>query len=326
MSEAPLCSIICLTYNSRPYIRQTLESFVAQRTSFPFEVVIGDDGSDDGTVEICREYADKYSEIINFETMDRRESLAFGKVIGGLNFVRTVASCRGKYISICEGDDFLSGPDTLEQQVDFLESHSDYAMVHGRGTILIQEEELLCSSRKFEAKTMQGNVYNALMETNFIITCTVCMAAEKIRCFAKMVDRNRDSVLFCDYFWWLSLAAEGDKIGYIDKPWGTYRIHKKSMSNKGGFESTKKNIRGMFGIREYFRQRYGAEYTSQEMVLYYLMQMMNACRGLGEKDKYEYYRNAFEKRLIRWLDRGYNFQPDTSVMQLEKGRHGINLF
>lgn len=124
MNPTPLVSISCITYNHAPYIRECLDGFMMQQTNFPFEVLIHDDASTDGTTEIIRGYAEKYPNIIkplyeeeNQWVKGRRGSAAF-------NFPRA----QGKYIALCEGDDYWTDPLKLQKQVDFLESHPDYVM------------------------------------------------------------------------------------------------------------------------------------------------------------------------------------------------------
>ena len=121
----PLVSISCITYNHAPYIRECLDGFITQRTNFPFEILIHDDCSTDGTTEIIKEYAGKYPDIIKpmYEEINQYQN---GKPAGSAiwNFPRA----RGKYIAMCEGDDYWTDPLKLQKQVDFLESHPDYSM------------------------------------------------------------------------------------------------------------------------------------------------------------------------------------------------------
>ena len=124
ISPYPLVNIRCITYNHEPYIRQCLEGFVMQKTTFPFEAVVHDDASTDGTATIIREYAEKYPDIIKpiYET----ENL-YSKHDGSLSKIMN-AHMRGKYIAMCEGDDYWTDPLKLQKQVNFLEDHPDYSM------------------------------------------------------------------------------------------------------------------------------------------------------------------------------------------------------
>lgn len=117
----PLLSILCITYNHEKYISEALDSFFAQQTNFAFEVVIGEDCSTDRTKLIVDQYRSIYSDQITVVTSQSNVGVVE-------NFRRTMRACKGKYIAICEGDDYWVDRNKLQAQVDFLEDHSDYVM------------------------------------------------------------------------------------------------------------------------------------------------------------------------------------------------------
>ena len=119
-----MVTILCLAYNHAAYIRQCLEGFVMQKTDFCFEAIVHDDASADGTAAIIKEYADKYPDIIKpiFETENQ-----YSKHDGTIGRVMR-ENTHGKYVAMCEGDDYWIDPQKLQKQVDFLESHPDYSM------------------------------------------------------------------------------------------------------------------------------------------------------------------------------------------------------
>lgn len=119
-----MVSIMCITYNHEPYIRQCLEGFVMQKTNFRFEAIVHDDASTDGTAAIIREYAEKYPDIIKpiYETENQ-----YSKHDGSLRRIMDEA-CKGKYIALCEGDDYWTDPQKLQIQVDFMENHQIFSM------------------------------------------------------------------------------------------------------------------------------------------------------------------------------------------------------
>ena len=121
MSGVPLVSILCTTYNHEAFLRAALNGFLLQRTTFPFEVIVHDDASPDGTAAIIREYAALHPDIISpiFQTVNQR-SLVPGKVMHTIH-----AAARGKYIAWCEGDDYWTDPLKLQKQIDHLESHPE---------------------------------------------------------------------------------------------------------------------------------------------------------------------------------------------------------
>src|SRR5690554_1577899 len=123
-----LLSICCLTYNHKPFIEKAINSFLTQKTNFSFEVLIHDDASTDGTSEIVKAYESKYPSIIKpiYQT-ENQWSKGLRSITVNYNFTRA----KGKYIAICEGDDYWTDPHKLQKQVDFLESHPDYILCCG---------------------------------------------------------------------------------------------------------------------------------------------------------------------------------------------------
>ncbi len=116
-----MVSICCITYNHKPFIGQTIESFLMQKTNFKFEIVIGDDCSTDGASEIIKEYKEKYP--------DRIKLIASDKNVGAHENMRNIIkACQGKYIALCDGDDYWTDPGKLQKQVDFLEQNAEYVM------------------------------------------------------------------------------------------------------------------------------------------------------------------------------------------------------
>lgn len=126
----PLVTIRCTVYNHEPFLRQCLDGFVMQETTFPFEAIVHDDASTDGSAAIIREYAERYPDIIKpiYETENQ-----YSKNDGSLKRVMESAmNPASKYIAYCEGDDYWTDPNKLQLQVDFLESHPDFFMsCHG---------------------------------------------------------------------------------------------------------------------------------------------------------------------------------------------------
>ena len=151
----PLVSVLCLAYNHEAYIRQTLEGFVMQKTDFPFEVIVHDDASTDGTAAVIREFESRYPEII--KPIYQKEN-QYSKPDTPIMKTFLYPKARGKYFAICDGDDQFTDPDKLQRQADFLEAHPDYsicvhrARLHREGRA--QEEDFLYpaeeSDRDFE--------------------------------------------------------------------------------------------------------------------------------------------------------------------------------
>jgi len=126
MQNKPIVSIICLTYNHAPYIRECLDGFLMQKTDFPFEVIIHDDASTDGTTEIVREYAAKYPDIIKPIIQTENQYSKHHKF--GLIMEDCYSHSSGEYIALCEGDDYWTDCQKLQIQVNFMENHAGYTM------------------------------------------------------------------------------------------------------------------------------------------------------------------------------------------------------
>ncbi len=116
-------SIFMLAYNQEQYIGSAIEGVLMQKTNFRTELVIGEDRSTDRTRAICQEYAAQNSEKIKLLLSESNLGL-------GANYVKTYAECSGKYVAICDGDDYWTDPLKLQKQVDFLEHNKDFSLVY----------------------------------------------------------------------------------------------------------------------------------------------------------------------------------------------------
>lgn len=116
-----LVSIQCITYNHEKYISDAIESFLMQKTNFQYEILIGEDCSTDNTRKIVEKYANKYPDKIRLITSEKNVGIK-------MNEKRLRDSSRGKYIALCEGDDYWTDPCKLQKQVDYMENHIECSM------------------------------------------------------------------------------------------------------------------------------------------------------------------------------------------------------
>lgn len=132
-------SIICNTYNHEKYIRNALESFVAQKTNFDFEILVHDDASTDRTVEIVREYAEKYPALI--KPIYQKENQHSQGI--PVSTIYQYPRIKGKYVAFCEGDDYWTKEDKLQKQFDILEKDFSCIMVsHNTKRISVDGNEI----------------------------------------------------------------------------------------------------------------------------------------------------------------------------------------
>jgi glycosyltransferase involved in cell wall biosynthesis len=128
-SIKPIVSVSVATYNQTHFIKECLEGILMQDTDFPFEIIIGEDESADGTREICRKYAEKHQDKIRLFLRSRKDVIYVnGNATGRFNFMQNLKACRGKFIALCEGDDYWIDSLKLQKQIEFLQSNPDYSI------------------------------------------------------------------------------------------------------------------------------------------------------------------------------------------------------
>ena len=122
---APLVTTRTITFMHEAFIRDCIEGILMQKTTFPVEVVIHDDASTDKTAAIVREYEAKYPRLIKaiYQKENQFSKPGKGTMREDINKV-----IRGRYIALCEGDDYWTDPLKLQKQVEFLERNEDYSM------------------------------------------------------------------------------------------------------------------------------------------------------------------------------------------------------
>lgn len=134
----PLVSFSCITYNHVNFIRDTIEGFLMQETTFPVEILIHDDASTDGTAEIVREYELKYPQLITaiYQTENH-----YSRGIRPLqNFILPIS--KGKYIALCEGDDYWVSPTKTEEQVEVFRKNKNISLVSTK-YLAVENEQVL---------------------------------------------------------------------------------------------------------------------------------------------------------------------------------------
>lgn len=130
----PLLTVVCMVYNHQKHLKECLDGFVMQITNFPFQVLVHDDCSTDNSRKIIEEYAEKYSHII--KPLIEHEN-QYSKHDGSLR--KSVEKyIRGKYVALCEGDDFWTDPFKLQKQVDFMENHPECSLCFHRVNLLYE--------------------------------------------------------------------------------------------------------------------------------------------------------------------------------------------
>jgi len=210
----PLVSVRVLTYNHGKYIAQCIEGIVSQKTNFPFEIIIGEDCSTDETRQICRNYKEKYPEIINLIENERN----LGVVANG---ERTIAAYRGKYIAWCDGDDYWIDENKLQKQIDILERNPNFAICFHPVKIIYEgsdQKSIISNPQQKQISTIYDLAFN-----NFIHSPSVVFRRG-------LYDTNLEvlkTIPARDYAVHLLNASKGD-IFFINEVMAVYREHPKS--------------------------------------------------------------------------------------------------
>ncbi len=211
-----LVTIVCTTYNHKSYIRQCIDGFMMQKTDFAFEVLIHDDASTDGTVDIIREYEEEYPNII--KPIYQKEN-QYSKGIDVSIYI--FPHLNSRYIAWCEGDDYWIDPLKLQKQVVFMESHEDYSMCfHNVWKLENSKMNKFSFLRKEE-------IYASDIINDWIVpTCSVLF---RRNCF-NIDDYHKVLCVVGDFNLFINLSQNG-RIHYINSIMGVYRIHSNGITS-----------------------------------------------------------------------------------------------
>lgn len=194
-------SVGILTYNQEQYIRQCLDSVLMQEVGFEYEIVVGDDASSDGTVAILEEYAKK-CKVYGVRCKEVRVIKSEKNEGISMNYKKVLTACKGKYIALCEGDDYWTDAHKLQKQVDFLEKHPDYGFVGTYNTLLypdgkISEEayDYLPESKREGEWELYGDIFEIAKYGPVTRTVSICFRRELIEPYIQYVGSGTDTVL-----------------------------------------------------------------------------------------------------------------------------------
>lgn len=254
MSNKPVVSIFCLTYNHRNFIKETLDGFLMQKTSFPFEVLVHDDASTDGTAEIIMDYTRRYPHI--FKPIIQKEN-QYSKGVK-VTLVYQLPRAQGKYIAMCEGDDYWIDPFKLQKQVDFLESNEDYGLVYTKALIYSQEKSLYTGETGQKVECL----YELIMG-NQIPTLTVLFRKYLYFSFVDDIDPFSKDWKMGDYPLWLYLIAHS-KVHFSDYVSSVYRVLQESASHSSDIRKSIAFMQSTLDIQLFFAGKYALD-LSQEI-------------------------------------------------------------
>lgn len=238
-SENIMVSVVMPTYNHEKYIRQAIEGVLMQETDFLFELIIVEDCSVDNTRKIALEYADKHPKILN--VLASEENLGITD-----NYLRSMGVIAGKYIALCEGDDYWTDPLKLQKQVDFMETNPDCSMCfHPVQHVFVNNEQ---SDFVFGPKIEQNHKFTSeeIIERILIRTVSMLFKAETVGDLGHWVH----GAPLDDLALQLHCASKGN-VGYIgSKPMSVY-----NRGNKGAW-SEGENSTDLKQSKKWYKKRH----------------------------------------------------------------------
>jgi glycosyltransferase involved in cell wall biosynthesis len=289
MKKTPLVSICCLAFNTEKYIAQTLEGFIMQKTNFPFEIIVHDDASPDRTGEIILQYARKYPELII--PIFQKENQYYNRNKGGTNLTKFMLPLTsGKYIAMCEGDDYWINPLKLQTQVDFMEAHPDYNFSVGRVDVLTEKTGIIRKMKdpvnpdKKDTYLLKDYLKTPFSQTSsFVFRNT---GEDFPEWFAKVHAEDRSLVI---------VKTGKGKIKYHPELFSIYRIHETSITFTARYNIYERFIETLISWKLYL----GKEYKKIIEIMISIMDQKNKLHKSGNIVEKSYY--AFNIKVLNLI-------------------------
>lgn len=251
--EAPLVSIVCISYNQEKYIKDALDGFVMQKTEFPFEIVISDDCSTDNTRQIIADYKTRYPNLIHDVSPDENKGMVE-------NWKHVHLQAKGEYIAFCEGDDYWTDSLKLQKQVEYMLSHpscglcvTDFRYQNDLDKTHISEPAY-ASLHTFQPQTFLEHLKNA----GYIGPMTWLY---KRRLF---LDNVEGYMNITDATLALALDLFGSsEVSYLPDVTAVYRIHSDSAANPLDNVKRMTYIKGVYNTQMTYAHKYNC---NQEVI------------------------------------------------------------
>lgn len=261
MRKKVSCHII--TYNQEKYISQCIDGILMQQVDFSYEIIIGDDNSKDGTVQILLDYQKNYPEIIQLNLRTEKGNGIPGKE----NFLTTLEMCKGEYISLCDGDDYWTDPLKLQKQVDFLEANSDY-VIHSGNAMQVS------TNPEFNNKPIFNNASDITLELNdFLVRNNIVACTALFRNIDFQYPASFAQVTFGDWFTHVALMKNSGLKAYRSADFfAAYRVHSNGVMNSlGMLNYYNMHILQILTVSEYLGNKgFGAK--ERDVLNYYFLQ------------------------------------------------------
>ncbi|KAA0958685.1 glycosyltransferase family 2 protein [Planococcus kocurii] len=243
MTTTPLVSIVCTSYNHGDYLADAIDSFLMQETTFDVEILIYDDASTDHSPHVIKQYENKYPSLINpiYQTHNQYSK---GVRVELFNHNRA----KGKYIAVCEGDDYWTDPYKLQKQVDYMEAHPSCSMtVHAADRVLSDKKKVLSTVRPAHGNAVFSMERVIEGDGDLIATNSMVYSKEKIAVLAPFYL----NAVVGDYPL-VILAALHGTVDYLDDNMSAYRVGVKGSWTERELATSTKRINHYHHMEEMF--------------------------------------------------------------------------
>lgn len=230
MEKKPLISVVVVTYNQEKYIRQALDSILAQETEYPFEVIIGEDFGLDGTRAICEEYVAKYANV-RLAPQDHNLGVT-------ANWINCIRHTKGKYFIDCAGDDYWHNPHKIQIQADFMETNPDCAIcISEYDTLYEVSGNIEHNSYAYRGiRPVEGYIQKELLSgKDNVFGASLCVRKSLFDKYVPVQDFIRLGFPREDWPTLLILTAYGE-LRYIPQSLMTYRVGQESITRTSNYE------------------------------------------------------------------------------------------
>ena len=259
-SDKMMVSITCVAFNHEDYIHTTLNSFLEQETTFPFEIIINDDVSTDKTVDILKEYEAKYPNIVKpvYQTENQ-----FSQGINTMAILFPLVT--GKYVAFCDGDDFWVDKEKLQIQVTEMEKHPEVDLSFHSSYRLVGDERVEMLAKRADHNKIFPVQNSILGQGDFTETAAMMFTSSLIHSLPEWFKTSIPG----DYISEIMGAQRGGSL-YIDRCMSVYRSGLESgwteNESKKSTEERKKTLFDFIGqldfLDNYLKKKYHAEFDS----------------------------------------------------------------
>ncbi len=304
----PKVSVIVLTYNQEKLIGRTLDSILAQKCDFPFEIIVGEDCSTDGTLAVCRDYEARYPGIIRLFANNPNKGLLD-------NYYDCILQARGEYLADCGGDDFWIDPYKLQKEADILDSDPEITIVHTAWQYYDEPTGITRPSRAevyhnqyLKLVSEKGELFLPILNDihgPLIHLCTAMFRRDALmKCYTADTSLFRDKQFMCEDLQITSSLSRDGKVAYIPDVTLSYSVGKPSVMSRGNMEKTFRfymsTIKLLYYIQEQNHLPDSALHVQYSDRLHFIMtQAFRLCNREMRDDVLKWYKKTGAPRKVK---------------------------